>query len=558
MSRLRFVSLSVLCGTAAVFACSSGSKVKVAHGNAGEAGEAGEAGGSEQAGAGGHGGVSGNGGVAGNGGRAGAGGGAGAGMAGAGPEAGAGGASEAGAGGEAGAGDVCATDGVPCEADGVCCAGQCVSGSCCQPADCASADAPAGGFLCTNHQCVNVAGSLSGLVWALPCTSALSSIACNTDPTTTVSSKLGGATGVTYDVSLHFRGVVEQKTYNGGCTDGAYWQSAGADSGDSFNVYRLTVSSPPQTYFLNVGASSINHTFALDYKKTILVDAGATVTLYADSKDGQEIVNVGADSNPVSIAGTSITQPYDGQFIQMDVDSVAPNAFATGTAQGGSAGSALNFKGGQYLTVADAASLQPTDVTQEAWFNFAGAAGSYNSIFGKSYQGGSADSYTIWFQSSALYAGVAVANPSGAAGVTWTTVSEWHHVASAFDSVNKQQTLYIDGFPVSCVAASNPPLYDTHALLIGADVDNGSTNGFWNGQLDDVRLFSTARTPAQVWADMHTHQLGVTAGLVGEWTFNEGSGQSAADSSGSGNGAVLGATNAAEAADPEWATSTLP
>jgi hypothetical protein len=94
--------------------------------------------------------------------------------------------------------------------------------------------------------------------------------------------------------------------------------------------------------------------------------------------------------------------------------------------------------------------------------------------------------------------------------------------------------------------------YDTHPLMIGADSDNGALSGFWNGKLDEARLFSTARSADQIWADLHTHQLGPSSGLIGEWTFDDGSGQAAADSSGNGLDATLGSTTDAEASDPTW------
>ncbi|HEX7450962.1 MAG TPA: LamG domain-containing protein [Polyangiaceae bacterium] len=415
------------------------------------------------------------------------------------------------------------------------------------------------GYVCTNQHCVNVAGSLSGLLWQLPCTGPNDSVSCATTPTTTATTTLGLATGITYDVSLHFRGVVEQKTYTGGCRDGASWQSGGTDSGDTYNVYELSVSAPPQHFFLNVGSSSITHTFAIDFEKTIRVDAGATVTLYADSKDNLEIKNLDATSTPISITGTSVAQPFDGQFIQMDVDSVTPDAIASSAVSGGgTAGSALSFSGAQRATVADAALLHPASVTEEAWFEFAGATGSYNSLFGKTYGTGSADSYIIWFESGALHAGVGLNSPAGSAASPWNTLQEWHHAAFTYDAQSAIQTLYIDGSAVSCVTAGGAITYDNHDLLIGADVDNTLLQGFWNGNLDELRLFSSARTPDQIWADVHTHKLGATAGLIGEWTFDEGSGQTAADSSGNALDAILGSTTAVEASDPVWVTSSVP
>ena len=415
------------------------------------------------------------------------------------------------------------------------------------------------GESCSDGACENVAGALTGLLWELPCATDLGGNVCSTIATTNVSTQVGGTTGVTYDVKLHFRGVVEQKTYSGGCSDGSYWLTGGATNGDSYNVYRLTISSPPQTFYLNRGASSITHSWALDFSQTIRMDAGATVTLFADTVDGQEIQNKDQADQPISLPGVSVTQPYNGQFIQMDVEGVEADPVGSQVSVGqGSAGSALSFSGAQFASVPDALMLQPADVTQEAWFNFAAPSGAYSSLFGKTYGAGSQDSYIIWFQDAALHAGIGAASTSGVPSVPWTTYGEWHHAALTYDAVAQLQTLYVDGLPVSCMPSSGAALYDSHALLIGADIDNGASNGFFNGTLDELRLFSVARTPAQIWADMHTHRLGAQAGLVGQWTFDEGSGQTTADSSGNGFSAVLGASNALESSDPAWVTSTLP
>ena len=426
-----------------------------------------------------------------------------------------------------------------------------------------SSDAACGG----DPTCLAVAGSLSGLLWQLPCTAA-GSPACATTSNTTVATTLKGALGTTYDVNLRFRGVVEKKTYAGGCSDGAYWLSGGADSGDTFNVYELNISSPLQTYFLNVGSSGINNCFAIDYEKTVRIDAGATVSLFANSVDNQEIINVGADgTTPLTVPGVSVAQPYNGQFIQMDVLSVNADPVASSATVGaGSAGNALSFNGaqGQYLTVANASSLQPANATVEGWFQFgflppSFSSGNYAMILGKPYQTGSVDSYALWYQGGAINAGVNLGSTSGAAETAWSpTESAWHHAAMTYDATAMRTTLYVDGLPVSCQTMTAPVGYDTHAVMIGADNDNGTLGGFWYGSMDEVRLFSTARTSDQIWADMHTHALGPTTGLVGEWTFDEGTGQTTADHSGTGNTATLGATSAAEGSDPSWVLSTVP
>ena len=380
-------------------------------------------------------------------------------------------------------------------------------GGCCSVADCPGDGA---GYLCTDHQCVNVAGSLSGLLWKLPCTGPHYSVSCPSEPTVTVNSVLGGAVGVTYDVTLHFRGVVERKNYLGGCSDGAYWQSGGTDNGDIGNVYALHVSNPPQDYFLNVGIGPQNVPVAIDYVKTVRIDAGATVTLFAASKDAAELFNSDASSTPISIPGTSVAQPFDGQFIQMDVEAVTPSSIASSAViGGGTSGSALNFSGAQLAIVADSTALHPTSVTQEAWFKFNGASGPYNAILGKPEGTGINDSYVLWFESGSVR-GYVGATSSAQISLPWSDVTQWHHAAFTYDPQAARQTLYIDGAVVACAAASGVIAYDAHPLYIGADSDNGYLSGFWNGSLDEVRVFSTARSADQIWADLHTHKLGPT------------------------------------------------
>ena len=455
---------------------------------------------------------------------------------------------------------MCAADGMSClavDGAGVCCGGACLPGNCCASSDCAKQDGGAGS-VCMDHQCKAVANSLSGLLWQLPCTSTVSGTACPTTASQTVSTQLTSNVPGTFDVTLRFRGVVEQKTYGGGCTEGTWVSGAGSPAGDNYNVYKLTISSPPQTYFLNAGTSGLTQTFAIDVTRTVLIDAGATITLEANAIDGQEIKNVGADgTTPVTVAVDSPAQPYDGQFIKMDVVAVSPNAASALSTTGG--GSALKFSGAQYVLVPQNPALQPTNVTVEAWTTFAGASGGYNSVLGKSYGTSTSDSYTIWYQSGALNGGTSLTSPSGAASVPWSpAVDAWHHLAITHDDTAKTTYLYVDGVLSSCTSATADPIYDEHPLYIGGDVDNGLLGGFWNGAIDELRIFSQARTSAQIWSDMHTHKLGPTAGLVGEWTFDEGSGQSVADSSGTGATGTLGSTADVEAGDPTWLGAGAP
>lgn len=176
-----------------------------------------------------------------------------------------------------------------------------------------------------------IAGSLDGLQWLLPIIGPGGYGYGTTLPTNTVHATMKGDVGTTYNVTLRFRGVVEQKTYSGGSNDGAFWQVGGSPDASDWNIYQLTISNPSQVYYLNRGSSGQFICYGIDYSKTIPINGGATVTLFANSVDAghYEIYNTTTETggyNPstaISIPGiTSPAQPYDGQFIQMDVTNV--------------------------------------------------------------------------------------------------------------------------------------------------------------------------------------------------------------------------------------------
>jgi hypothetical protein len=399
---------------------------------------------------------------------------------------------------------------------------------------------------------------LAGLSWQLPCTGSKNSEACANGPDVNVTATLGGTQGVVYDVRLRFSGVVEGKTYSGGCSaEDDTWQVGGTPAADTGNIYRLDISAPAQTYYVNRGTSGDPALLALDFEETVRVAAGATVTLYATAVDGAELLNVGGPYAPVSVKGVQLAQPYDGQFIEMEVLSVSPDPVQAQPQ--GSASTALALNGSQFATVVDAPSLRPSDVTLEGWFLFAGT-NSYASLLSKPYQTGTNDSYTIWFQSDAAYGGGNLASTVGAATVPWSADAQtWHHVAMTFDSAQSRARIYVDGVLRSCAAASPPIAYDTHPVYLGADSDNELLSGGWQGAIDEVRVFSAVRSAAQVWGDMHSATpTPPSADLVAAWNFEEGSGQSASDASGHGNHAVLGTSDAVEVSDPSWIQVTLP
>ena len=184
---------------------------------------------------------------------------------------------------------------------------------------------------CTNTQilddnvCLDVATNLQGLRIEMPCKpagkTADTCVAAVAKPSKAV--QIGGKAGQAYDITVRIRGVVELMSYAGGQT-ADFWNAGGKPSDKKADVWELQVSAPSMTYFLNAGNVG-KRTWAMDYTRTIRVDSGATITLAGDSQDSKMVPNRDLKNNPQVVPDVPpAPAPFDGQFVQIDVVSVAP------------------------------------------------------------------------------------------------------------------------------------------------------------------------------------------------------------------------------------------
>ena len=122
----------------------------------------------------------------------------------------------------------------------------------------------------------------------------------------------------------------------------------------------------------------------------------------------------------------------------------------------------------------------------------------------------------------------------------------WRHVAATYDGTTWR--LYLDGaLQTPLVVGAFTPQFASiqHAALGTAFNSTGGvgsqTQGFFNGVMDEVRIWAGARTLQQIQDGMSGEILSAP-GLLGRWGLNEGSGgagTATADSSGNGNNGVL-------------------
>jgi len=135
---------------------------------------------------------------------------------------------------------------------------------------------------------------------------------------------------------------------------------------------------------------------------------------------------------------------------------------------------------------------------------------------------------------------------------------DWHHIAIVIQSGQLTSTVYVDGVLLS----PNPRLFNPDSLSIflshGAHgrykIGRAQSGRYFQGDLDDFRVWGRVLTQSEVQASMGQELTGNEAGLLDYWKFNEGSGQTALDSTSQAAHLTLGSTTERDTDDPHWVT----
>ena len=104
------------------------------------------------------------------------------------------------------------------------------------------------------------------------------------------------------------------------------------------------------------------------------------------------------------------------------------------------------------------------------------------------------------------------------------TPNTWHLVAGSYDGKGGLTTLFVDGVSSQrgCPGIGyNQPASSAVTFGNGTSV-LGTTCAPFAGQIDEVRILSSALSPSEAAADFAAAHLPLTANTVGLWTFNEG------------------------------------
>jgi hypothetical protein len=104
-------------------------------------------------------------------------------------------------------------------------------------------------------------------------------------------------------------------------------------------------------------------------------------------------------------------------------------------------------------------------------------------------------------------------------------IGNWVHLAGVYDGTTWR--LYRNGVQVSAAAAARGAVPVNESWAIGAR--GTGTERFFQGQIDDVRIWNRARSATEIQTSMTRRLSGNEAGLVGYWFFDESSGGTASD-----------------------------
>jgi gliding motility-associated-like protein len=171
---------------------------------------------------------------------------------------------------------------------------------------------------------------------------------------------------------------------------------------------------------------------------------------------------------------------------------------------------ALNFDGSDAINIGQPLS-SGSSFTMEAWINYKGSMSENNII--------SSSSNVFWIYQDKLNGGVA----SSYQLVTSPNVLEknrWYHVALTLDDPSDLMKLYIDGI---LVASRTTSLSFTGGQnsYIGSHFVGGPVS-FFNGNIDEVRIWNLVRSDAEIANSMNTELSGTESGLVSYYNFNQG------------------------------------
>lgn len=231
------------------------------------------------------------------------------------------------------------------------------------------------------------------------------------------------------------------------------------------------------------------------------------------------VTGTGSTSTSYTTPALSTTTYYRAQLSSGTCTAVNSNVLTVSVAPGlASFGNTLDFDGSNdYITTPDNNALDlTTNYTLEAWVKADGFTW-LGGIISK-YHSNSADGYVLRSNQTSPYTGLSFDGAETANGVLQQGV--WHHIAAV--KQGNVRKLYVDGVEIALGGGAHTTTANNDPLIIGKDFTTESSGRFWNGKIDEVRIWNVAKTQAQIQAAKDAELVGNESGLVLYYNFNQG------------------------------------
>ena len=226
----------------------------------------------------------------------------------------------------------------------------------------------------------------------------------------------------------------------------------------------------------------------------------------------------------------------------------------------GKHGKALSFSGSpSYVDVTNSGSYNfgTNSFSLGLWVKYSapGTVTSYTGIISKKFSSAAGQAWygLIVFPSNQmvfeLRDGTNILDLSAAVN-SYPSDGAWHYIIGVVNRTNNTAYIYVDGIQVASRSITTlGSVNNTKDLNFGGNYPGGTN---WSGFIDDVRVYNAPLSAAQVYTlygqGVVTKVLSNNTGLVGSWTFDEGTSTLAHDFSGNGNTGTL-------ISSPTWVNS---
>ena len=182
--------------------------------------------------------------------------------------------------------------------------------------------------------------------------------------------------------------------------------------------------------------------------------------------------------------------------------------------------SALNFHGERdYLDVGTIRTLNDTDFTIEFWLYRQGPKD--REVYIQSGGPQPATDRVLWLGIFGYRFCFGFYNNTLTTGGSYSDNDAWHHWAVTYNRTSRQRWIYRDGVCVASDIANTQ--YAGHGpTLIGAGTIGDLVNCFTRARMDEVRIWTCARTEAEIKQTMNESFTGPRPNLMACWTFPNG------------------------------------